>query len=218
MGFKVKLSGFNAIDRYLGKPELAFFRVDTNADITDLAKAADELRFPGPDIADGAVDTKTGTCYFFCHDFNRSSSVIFPFLSFSWDFQNKRFYDPAGIYPLLLTLKKCSVNIKKTGVDKTLSLSIAEEKIPDWNSLINFSGSTDFNLSLLNAALVLSRYDFGDELFKIILKIFLSNTGVKTFPQPEIQRVFLCSILVSPRPDLGLEFLRRTGFLKDVWP
>jgi poly(A) polymerase len=37
-------------------------------------------------------------------------------------------------------------------------------------------------------------------------------------PQAEAQRVLLTSLLVSARPDLGLEFLKATGFAAECWP
>jgi poly(A) polymerase len=63
----------------------------------------------------------------------------------------------------------------------------------------------------MDAALLLARYGFSAE------------TPVASFeqnlpPGPETQRAFLCCLLLSARPELALELLKKSGFLKEFWP
>ena len=107
-GYSVRLRGFSAIDRYLGLPALPFQWAETNADIAVLARFIENLRFPGVEIADGAVDTPEGTCYFRCLDSDEQKENCFsiPLLSFGYDWQTRRFQDPMGVYPLLREIRK----------------------------------------------------------------------------------------------------------------
>jgi len=112
-GYSVKFRGFSAIDRYLGLPALPFLRAETNADITVLARFIDNLRFPGAEISDAAVDTPEGTCYFRCMDSDepeyipeKENNNSFPLLSFGYDCQTRHFLDPLGVYPQLRAFLK----------------------------------------------------------------------------------------------------------------
>jgi poly(A) polymerase len=46
----------------------------------------------------------------------------------------------------------------------------------------------------------------------------LANLNEDLPPKPEAQRLLLTGLLVSPRPDLGLELLKAAGFIREHWP
>ena len=189
-GHTVKLRGYSALDLYFRLPALPFFWIETNADIAVLARYIDNLRFPGVDIADAAVETSGGTCYFRCLDSNEQGKASFSILSLTYDWQTKRFQDPLGVYPLLRelhhskfeTVSNCAVQL--------------------------YTGS---NRIVMEAALLLARYGFYSEMFA-------ASKEHCPPPGPEAQRVFLSCLLLSARPELGLELLKKSGFLKEFWP
>jgi poly(A) polymerase len=189
--YSLKFSGFSALDLYLGLPALPFLWIETNADISVLARLIDNLRFPGVEIADGAADTKDAACYFRCLEMGESSRHFFPLLSFDYDWKKKSFYDPLGVYPVLRGLLKNQKNtLKNTSPDNTVE--------------VPFRG-------IIEAALILARYGFEAQAN------FRLAPGERP-PPPEMQRAFLCCLLVSPRPELGLQFLKQSGFLDEFWP
>ena len=202
-GYEVKFRGFSAIDRYLGLSALPFVWVQTTADIAVLARFVENLRFPGVEIADAAVDTPKGTCYFHCLDSDAAAEngFSFPLLSFGYDWQSRRFQDPLGVYPLLRSLFKKSPCKHQSG----------KGDLPEYSGDV-FPPGFDNYRAVMDAALILSRYDF-----PALPRIPIGNLS-EPLPAPELQRAFLCCLLVSPWPDRGLELLKRTGFLKEVWP
>jgi poly(A) polymerase len=75
----------------------------------------------------------------------------------------------------------------------------------------------------MEASLLLARYGFKTDLPPENFSPVTDEVTTEAFrretpPGPETQRVFLSCLLVSPRPDLGLEFLKRSGFLRELWP
>jgi len=83
--------------------------------------------------------------------------------------------------------------------------------------LYNAAGKYRF---IMDASLILSRYDFGTGAPGYITSLSrtLENSPPGFPPGPEMERAFLTCLLVSPRPDRGLEFLRSSGFLRERWP
>jgi len=188
-GYSVVFHGFSAIDRFLGLPDLPFLWLETNADVAALAKLIENLRFPGMEVADAAVDAPGATCYFHCLETHEKSSYSLPLLSFSYDWQKRRFYDPLGVYPLLKSIRK--------GETTT-------EMVP----------GTNFR-EIMDAALLLARYGVAPEKCRLTL---LDDETPEPLPEPEVQRAFLNCLLVSKRPDAALEFLKASGFLQALWP
>ena len=203
LGYSVRLCAFSAIDRYMGLPNLPFMGIETNADIAVLARLVENLRFPGAKIADGAMDTIDGTCYFHCIDNEWQDRHPFPLLSFYYDWQRQRFLDPLGVYPLLRKLK--------TGKGPFMEGDSADHSYRD-----NLAGlkkglsKLGRYRTIMDSALLLARYG------GIIGTI--ENCQNEIPPSPETQRVFLISLLVSPHPELGLDLLKRTRFLHELWP
>jgi len=190
-GHTVKFRGISALDLYFRLPTLPFFWIETNADIAVLARYIDNLRFPGVGIANAAVETSGGTCYFRCLESNEHSEIFFPLLSLTNDWQTKRFQDPLEVYPLLRKLR-----------DRKFETDF------DLNVVQPHTGNSYITMM---AALLLARYGFTEETSAASFEQNLP-------PGPETQRVFLCSLLLSARPELGLELLKKSGFLKKFWP
>jgi len=187
-GYTVKFHGYSALDLYFRLPSLPFIWIETNADIAVLARYIDNLRFPGVGIADAAAETTGGTCYFRCLESNEQSEVFFPILSLTYDWPTKRFQDPLGVYPLLQ-------KIRNHKPETNLDLGVTQLH----------------NRIVMEAALLLARYGFSAETSAASFEQNLP-------PGPEAQRVFLCSLLLSAKPELGLELLKKSGFLKGFWP
>jgi poly(A) polymerase len=208
----VNLYGFSALDRYFGIPALPFFWIETSADISVLARAFEGLRFPGPALADGAVDAEEGTYYFHCSDPGDPWRPSFKLFSFRQDIKTGRFRDPEGLYPLLRELRDGSPGkgrLSPGGGEGGLS----------WR--IGLYPETSRMRALMDGALILARYGpAAEEPSRLIPETAALFDRLPGGPPPgqEEQRLLLTAILVSPRPDLGLELLKAGGFLRDFWP
>jgi poly(A) polymerase len=204
----VELYSFTAIDRYFGISGLPFFWLETGADISVPARLFEGLRFPGIALADGAMDTKEGVYYFRCVDpgsYNSQGarSASYKLLSFRQELETGRFRDPEGIYPLLRELRDGSYN---------------HAMEPWWMGLYPGTG---YYRAVMDGALILARYGAGQappqEVINELLRSF-QDLSPDSAPGGEEQRVFLTSLLMSCRPDLGLELLKDSGFVEELWP
>jgi len=196
------LASFSAIDRYMGFPSLPFIWIETDADLTTLAKTFENLRFPGKDIADAALDIDEKTYYFYLCDPDYPA-YTYKLLSLTQNMKTLHFYDRKNIYPILRTLRN---RTQKTS-----------EKAECWWKGLN--PETKKYKAIMDSALILSRYGTIDDENKAIKEILFSiqelDQGI--LPKEEEQRVFLTTLLCSIRPDLGFELLKRSGFLERVW-
>ena len=229
-GYSVSFRGFSAIDRYLGLPDLPFVFIETNADVADLARLTENLRFPGVEVADCATDTLNrvyprpyGACYFRCLDHDEQQKFFLPLLSFGYDWQKRSFKDPLGVYSLLRTLRNGKSRLHGDGSFSQTTYQDAAE-LNDrpaagpcawpsaWPCAYRYR-------AIMEAALLLARYGFRTDLPSGDFSQEAGETfSIEALPGPETQRVFLSCLLVSARPDLGLELLKRTGFLDALWP
>jgi len=189
-GYTVKFSGYSALDLYFRLPSLPFLWIETNADIAVLARYIDNMRFPGVDIADAAVETSGSTCYFRCLESGERSKTCFPILSLTYDWLTKRFQDPLGIYPLLRELRDHKL-------ETVHNLNLVQPRIEN-------------HRIAMEAALLLARYGFSAEAF--------AAATAQELPRPEAQRAFLSCLMLSARPEEGLELLKKSDFLKEFWP
>ena len=215
-GYPVYLWGFSAIDAYLGRsPGGAFFAL-TGADPADLARIFEELRYPGIDLADAALDSNGSAFYFRCADFDAisgpaekllfSASGPFPagegcvpsfkILEFYRDLRTGHFIDPQGNYPLLR--------------------SIFKGQQPELLSH-NVNPGIERRRALMDWALILSKY-FPLDGTKFPRAEVFRNLDEGPKPCIEEQRLLLTELLNAPNPALGLECLMRHGFIHEYWP
>jgi poly(A) polymerase len=209
-GFSVILRGFSAIDRYLEKPPLPFIFIETDAGLQDLARIFGELRFPGVELADAAVTEGGSDYYFRCLDGEERAGPQggalcraqgSALLSFGLDWGTGRFLDPYGVYPLLREFR---------GRPFTGTEADTWKKASDTGDTVKFAAIIPARLPA-DAALVLARYDPQTEV------------GTAEWPVglpfgPEEQRILLMGLLLSQKPEKGLQFLKNSGFVDEFWP
>ena len=216
-GFSAYLHGFGAIDSWLGGKTGNIIHILTNADVPDLARLFEDLRYPGIDIADAALDShgdKNETWYFLCagsFNDNRPSSNL---LKFYQDCKSRVFYDPCGIYPLLAGIRD--------GIRKPQKIDIETLINPPEIFRQCINSGFDRCRSLMDAALILSKYfpaaDSGAEKYiKETAEIFY-NLREGSAPAQEEQRILLSALMASPNPGLGFELLKISGFVEKYWP
>ncbi|GHU18874.1 hypothetical protein FACS1894163_11320 [Spirochaetia bacterium] len=244
-GFAVSLCGFSAIDHYLGWDSLPFVLIETDAGLSDLARHFEGLRFPGASFADGAVE-QGGRCYLFrCIDSeetpvsSQNRSFSFKLLGFNQDWKTRRFRDPGGFYPLLRQLRDGDVTMpygvalpNKAAPVGNLGLrphgngsnSIFNRGLtlapppPFWEGL---DRETDGWRAVMDGALILARYSLGeDPRLREINQIAALIQRLPKGPAPseEAQRTLLMGLLTSPHPGFGLELLKASGFIGELWP
>ena len=215
-GYSLKFCSFSALDFYWRHTPLPFIRAETNADVSVLARLFENIRFPGVGIADAAVDQDEERWYFYCIDDgpdsgfsrNREKQPAYKLLSFFRDTAEDRFWDPLGLYPLLRELRD------RSGEKNT------EEAGCWWKDINPSSGRYR---AVMEGALILARYTSADERpgeSRIIRELarMTENFTEDISPCAEAQQVLLASLMLSPRPDLGLELLKAAGFVEQFWP
>jgi poly(A) polymerase len=229
-GFDVRLIGFSALDRFCGLRPAPYRFAATSADLVDLAKAFDQLRFPGVDLADAAVEiaeassaaagaapvqAEAATWYWLAGDAPRP---IFPVLAFAWDFRRRAYRDDSGLYPIVRYLR-----------DAKRLPEAADPGLPVWFDGTPLDGGADFYRAAGEAALLLSRYRGGApagdapeaaSAQPAVRRLALALRGAGRFRRPgtEEQRRLLSLLITSRRPDLGLALLAATGYVSEVWP
>jgi poly(A) polymerase len=208
-GFPVYLHGFSAIDSYLGRNSTAVVQVLCGADLADLARLFEGLRFPGVAFADAAVDEGGKTWYFRCEEAPSGEGVdavlhsrrhSFRFLEFYQDCKSRRFYDPNGIYPLLRYTRD-GVKCNEIG------------DMAQWWKSIN--ANADSCCTLFDAALILARYfpeTKNREINAIAAELGPVSLGI------EEQRLLLTMLLDAVNPAPGFELLKNCGFIAAHWP
>jgi len=235
-GFSAYLCGFSAIDSWLGREKQIGTQVLTNADVSDLARLFENLRYPGIDLADAALDEKNRTWYFRCMDSVRDNHPSFRLLEFYQDYKSRVFYDPRGIYPMLAGIRR---NVHVTRKAKVIDTVIETDPLEIFREGIN--RDCEHCRILMDAALILAKYfppDTGTQrqikeiadFFSSIERCSIDKCNIEeggsqknslldgSAPSQEEQRVLLSSLLVSPNPGLGLELLKVSGFIKKFWP
>jgi poly(A) polymerase len=209
-GFPVYLRGFSAIDAYLGRNSSAAVYASCRADLADLARLFENLRYPGAELADAAADAANAdgkTWYFQCDD-SQDIHSTFSFLEFYQDCKTRRFYDPNGIYPYLRYLRD--------GINYNDDMAFTQDAA-HWLRTINANAAP--NRALFDAAIMLARYfpKTGVKGIKAIAALLpgLENTAP---PSSEEQRLLLLEILSAANPAPGFELLKRCGFIASCWP
>ncbi|GHV50816.1 hypothetical protein AGMMS49579_05020 [Spirochaetia bacterium] len=209
-GYAVTLCGFSAIDRYLGRDSLPFVLIETDAGLSDLARHFEGLRFPGANLADGAVE-QGGRCYFFrCIDSEDIPRPSYKLLGFNQDWKTRRFRDPWGFYPLLRQLRD-GAKTRHSEVENP-------DPPPFWEGLDRAAG---YWRVVMDGALILARYSIEEE--PRVREIDQNAARIQQLPKgpppgEEEQRILLMGLLSSSHPGFGLEFLKASGFIGELWP
>ena len=206
-GFPVYLHGFNAVDSYLGRKNTIAFHAICGADLADLARIFENLRYPGAALADAAVDSKEKTWYFKCLDSDSGmeaavskASATFDFLEFYQDCKTGRYYDTAGIYPYLRFIRD-GVKCENIGLSQ-----IRENSQIHPRKLLN------------DMAVILAKYfpeTTSREIGKIAEKYRCQNCGK---PSTEEQKILLAGLLEAANPAGGFELLYKSGYISAYWP
>jgi poly(A) polymerase len=218
-GFSAYLYGFDAIDSLLGRETRPSVPILTNADTADLARLFEELRYPGINLANAALDEKDRTWYFHCADSIKENHPSFNLLEFYQDYKSRVYFDPYGAYPLIAGIRRSfhsSVTVQRNKAEdagiKIDPLEILKEGL---------DSGCERTRALMDAALILAKYfPPDDETEWQIDKIVELFNGLRegTTPGLEEQRFLLSSLMNSPNPGLGLELLKASGFLSKLWP
>jgi poly(A) polymerase len=220
-GYAASLRSFSALDCYLGLSPLPFTLPETNAGVAVLARPLEGLRFPGADIADGAVDDGEQSWYFRCVDPDDLEHFrpSFRLLNFAQNWSSKRFQDPQNSYPLVRQFRNRGKKpISHRGAGE------APASPPDQPWWTGLNTGADRCRALMDAALILARYVEGEDTGQDLspepaeLLRLLDQLPPGSPPKPEAQRLLLGALLVSDRPDRGLELLKAAGFIREHWP
>jgi poly(A) polymerase len=242
-GYEVRLRGFSAIDRYLEWDTLPFVLADTNAPLSSLARCFEELRFPGAAVADAAVEREGRDYLFRCPDSGAAEKPAYRILHFAQDWKSGRFYDPWGFYPLLRQFRR---QFRETGTplrsgaresQDSREENPGNESPPWWDG---FDQARDWLQAAAEGAQILARYGGtglagqgttapGQNPARALPKspamrkigdiaAALRELPGAPLPGPAEQRMLITGLLNSPRPDLGFEFLKLTGFVEKCWP
>ncbi|MDR2742929.1 MAG: HD domain-containing protein [Treponema sp.] len=226
-GYSLSLGSFSALDRYWGLPPLPFVWAETGADLSGLARLFEGLRFPGIDLADGAVEHDRRQWYFRCPDPEENSRWPSPegpsykLLTLTQNQEVKNFRDLLGIYPLLRLLRD-----GKPAAELPPDLQSSGSAEPWWAGL---NPETVRWRAVMDGALIMARYspaedtpgrNFRGDGHRAVVEAAESfrDLAAGQPPSAEGQRVLLTSLLVSERPDLGLELLKAAGFVEEFWP
>ena len=206
--FPVYLHGFSAVDSYLGRNGSSAIHILCGADITDLARLFENLRYPGAVFADAAIDALDCNCsekivYFRCEDSENplqcyTSSI--KFLNFFQDLKTRRFYDPSGLYPLLRSILKGNIigSVSEVLTHNTIASGTA----------------------VADMAMILARY-FPETPDREINKLVTFNNSCLSCPGIsclEEQRMLLTGLLEAPNPAAGFELLKKSGYIGTYWP
>ncbi|MDR0315697.1 MAG: HD domain-containing protein [Treponema sp.] len=219
-GFPIFLRGFSAIDSYLGRNAGIGIDVLCGADVAELARIFEDLRYPGVDLADAALDCGEKTWYFHCGeseisvesaDLFTKDDPSFKFLAFYQDYVNRRFYDPQGIYPMLRQISgKNFTSICKSDIDPFPAHKVWWE---DHNPVV------ERRRALMDGAMIAAKY-FPETGSREIREIAGLLCSLPEGPPPGIeeQRHLLSGLLGAANPGPGFELLKSGGFIAEFWP
>jgi poly(A) polymerase len=208
-GIPVYRHGFSAIDSYLGHNAAIAVHIVCGAELADLARLFEGLRYPGADLADAAVDADGKTWYFRCHDtgdIRNYHGASCAFLEFYQDCNTRRFYDPNGIYPLLRRMRD------GVDYDETVQHVAAEY----WKT---FKADADPCRALIDQSVILAKYfpeTKSREINAIAEKFRGQGNAVPS--GMEEQRLLLTSLLEAANPAPGFELLKKCGVVAAWWP
>ena len=215
-GFSAYLHSHSAIDSWLGREGGPGIQILTNADPADMARLFEDLRYPGAGLADAALDDKDRTWYFHCADSIKDNHPSFNLLEFYQDCKSRTFYDPHGVYPLLAGIRR--------GIQNRTAQAVNVDTLEIFREGLN--PNSERIRALTDAALIQAKYfptlqgSEDSEAERRIREIegLLRDLREGAAPGKEEQRFLLCALMASPNPELGLEFLKTSGFIGEFWP
>ena len=206
-GFPAYLHGFSALDSCLGRKAANAVHVLCGADVADLARLFEELRFPGAAFADAALDVGEKTWYFRCEEIDGGHSLhkhraSFGFLEFYRDCKTRSFHDPNGVYPVLREIKA------EAPTRETLR-----------RVMQSCDPGSDPSRAAMDGAMILARYfpETGIRETNAAARS-LGREALGVPPGTEEQRLLLKELLCVPSPSPGFEFLKSRGFIAEHWP
>jgi len=242
-GYFAYLHGFGAIDAWLNQDnglqvchsaKNQFTHILTNADTADLAKLFENLRYPGVDLADAALEENDKTWYFRCVDSISDYKPSFVLLDFYKDCKTNAYIFPHGVHPFLKQVKQKNNNVsvnQKPGENYS-----PVQLIKDLNNTNCFNPDSDYTQLLMDTVLILAKYFDPNRRFENLrfenrrfeesnekkyinkIKIQFQNKLEGQSLNQEQQRIFLCELVTSPNPGLGFELLKISGFIGMYWP
>jgi len=211
-GFPAFLHGFSAIDAYLERGASRAVHLLCGADLVELARMFEGLRYPGVDFADAALDFGGKTWYFRCEDLSRGVDALyecraaFGFLEFYLDCKTRRFYDPNETCPVLRGVK--------SGAGES----------ENWKDVLqNPDSRVAPRRAITDGAMILARY-FPEACVREANRVaagFARPDGAGfpgAPPGAEEQRLLLTELLDVQNPTAGFEFLKTAGFIALCWP
>lgn len=205
-GFSAELIRFSALDKYFCISQAPLYQLATNADLGTLARLFEDIRYPGVDMADAALDLTDSTVYLYCKDEDTTNRPKIPLLELSWNAQNGYYLDPYDSYPQLCLFQNRPIP------------AFFEDHSHWWYPLAEYEDRYE---AIMDAALILSRYDSAhgnDKGTLDSINTCIQKIPVQYIPSTEIQKAFLSLLLSSLRPDYGLHLLKITGFIAEIWP
>ncbi|MCF7928111.1 MAG: HD domain-containing protein [Spirochaetales bacterium] len=228
-GMPVFLAGPEAMDRYLlrrSERDLAFHREGMPAesgeavyhlvvigDLVSLARTVEEIAFPGVDEIDAVVSLAEGSAIVsLVDDAEEWFSPLLPaYLQFLYRPADGRFIDRRGFYPFLHDVKLRALRSRK---EKAKAAPGHSQTASDTRNL--------------SESVLLSRYSVSEEedadaailrQYDLLGPAFSEDVaGLKDDYPAVLQRALLVRILTGERPWIGLEVLKRSGFIERHWP
>jgi len=209
-------------------------RILCGADLADLARMFEDLRYPGAVFADAALDLRGKTWLFRCEDFGGAGAgsgppaeafagalgrrrASFAFLEFYMDCATGRFHDPNGIIPILRGIKSAAE--KGDGALCAGALGAGAGAPRAGAVLQSRDPGADPRRAIIDGAAILARYfpqagarEAGAAAREIAAR------GIGSPPCAQEQRILLAELLGAPSPSPGFEFLKSSGFLGAHWP
>ncbi len=187
---KYRLLGVSALEKFFGMASGPCTTLETDAELTELARIFETLEFPGLPAWDALVPRDQGDLLIRTSDDPDRSDH--PLLQFTWDPTRRVFQDPHDLYPLL---KEARTRLKQSN-------GSYDERLDP----VPVDG-----LGPLEAAVVCARFPFVPES---PLEPWHPDP---TLPA-EFHRLLFSQVMTGPYAWRGLEILMNNGYIESVLP
>ncbi|TVR71792.1 MAG: HD domain-containing protein [Spirochaetaceae bacterium] len=186
---RYRLLGISALEVFFGLSAGLCATVEAEADLADLARYFEHIRYPGLPAWDALIPR--GERDVLVRTDAGSNGHDHPLLQFSWDPARRAFHDPHDLYPLL---KEARLRLRNGG------------SVPGVLEPVPVPG-----LMPLEAALLCARFPFIPEG---TIDAWIPDTVLP----PEFHRLLLSGILTGSYASRGLEILMESGYIPAVLP